>query len=224
MHTIELSNIVKDFQQADKLISLFRGCSYTFKQGQTYAITGVSGTGKSTLLHIIAGIEKPTSGTVLYDGHAIHKDTNTRLSSYVRDKIGIIFQYAYLINTLNVVENVEIKALIAGLSLTEARRQAEELLSLVGLIDKRYTAAAALSGGEQQRVAIARALMLRPPFIVADELTAHLDSENKKSIIDLLISRANLFGCGVIMSSHDPEAIQKMRHQLTIHQGLLCHV
>ena len=223
-HSIELQNISKEFNQAGKIIPLFSDSSYSFQQGQTYAVTGVSGTGKSTLLNILAGIEKPTSGSVLYDGQDSHRFPPEALRVHLQRHVGIIFQYPYLLNELNVLENVAIKGRIAGLAADAADLHARELLKQVGLEHKADVAPAALSGGEQQRVAIARALMMRPPFIIADEPTAHLDEDNKKMVCDLLLGCAELFGSAVIISSHDPEIIQKMEHKLIIHQGKICHV
>lgn len=222
-HTIELKNITKEFNQAGKLVTLFCGSTYFFEQGQTYAITGVSGTGKSTLLNIIAGIEKPTSGVVLYDHQDSHRFPPQALRLHLQHHVGIVFQYPYLLNELSVLENISLKGRIAGLSATVAQQQALELLEKVGLASKARAHAAALSGGEQQRVAIARALMLKPPFILADEPTAHLDSENKKLVCDLLLSCARLYGSAVIVCSHDPEIIKRMQHAITIHQGTICH-
>jgi lipoprotein-releasing system ATP-binding protein len=221
-HVIELTNISKEFYQADERTILFADSSYTFTQGETYGIVGTSGTGKSTLLNIIAGIEKPTSGKVTYDGIDIAHISAEKMRLYLQNYFGIIFQYAYLLNELTVLENVEIKGLIAGLSSESARKQASELLDRVGLSHKMHAQPAALSGGEQQRVALARALMLRPPFIIADEPTAHLDEETKRVIGELLIFCQETFGCALIISSHDSFITGKMKHIVRIHQGTLC--
>jgi ABC-type lipoprotein export system ATPase subunit len=223
-HSIEVKNISKEFNQAGKKILLFSESSYSFQQGQTYAVTGVSGTGKSTLLNILAGIEKPTSGKVFYDEHDSHGFSGEKLRLHLQRHVGIVFQYPYLLNELNVIENIAIKGRIAGLTAQAAQQEARELLKQVGLEHKELAAPAALSGGEQQRVAVARALMMRPPFIIADEPTAHLDEDNKKVVCDLLLSCAHTFGSAVIISSHDPEIIKKMEHKLNIHQGKICHV
>lgn len=220
---IELKNISKEFYQGDNRVLLFTDGSYIFMQGETYALTGISGTGKSTLLNIVAGIERPTSGEVMYDGVNIALQAPELLRAYLQRHIGIIFQYAYLLNELSVLENVSLKGLIAGLSPELATQQARELLNQVGLSSKADAVPAQLSGGEQQRVAIARALMMRPAFILADEPTAHLDEENKKGVIELLLRCSQLFGSALVISSHDPYIVEKMHYKLTIHQGKLCH-
>ena len=160
----------------------------------------------------------------MYDGQDSHRFPPEKLRLHLQHHVGIVFQYPYLLNELNVLENIAIKGRIAGLAAQAAEVQARELLKQVGLSHKESDAPAALSGGEQQRVAVARALMMRPPFIIADEPTAHLDEDNKKLVCDLLLSCAHVFGSAVIISSHDPEIIQKMQHKIVIHQGKICHV
>lgn len=222
MKSIILQHISQDFYQAGKKITLFKDVNYTFEQAKTYAITGVSGTGKSTLLHIISGLEKPTAGAVLFNEKNINLLSTDSWRAHMQQDIGLMLQYPYLINELTVLENVALKGRIAGLSEHDAQAQAQELLHQVGLAAFAASYPAQLSGGEQQRVALARALMGNPPFIIADEPTAHLDEHHKKAVAELLLACARKHGCGVIISSHDPAIIALMQTKLTIHDGALC--
>ena len=174
MATIHLENIKKQFNQNTTTMPVLSGITYTFDSGRTYALTGVSGTGKSTLLSILAGLEAPTTGNVYYNNSSMSTLTNKEKNYLLNKTVGLIFQMPYLIQELSVLENVMIKGLISPTNSIK-KDQALQLLDRVGLRSKAYFLPSILSGGEQQRVAIARAVINKPDFLLADEPTAHLD-------------------------------------------------
>jgi ABC-type lipoprotein export system ATPase subunit len=220
MATIYLENIQKKFNQNTETLNVLSGISHTFVSGHTYALTGVSGTGKSTLLSILAGLEEPSSGTLYYNQQACHALGAKEKKQLLNKSIGLVFQTPYLIHELSVLENVMIKGLISPSNFIK-REDALQLLERVGLLSKAHFLPAVLSGGEQQRVAIARAIVNRPDFIIADEPTAHLDERNREAIMSLLLDCQKEYGTGLIIACHDPAVWQKMEIVLELHQGLL---
>ena len=170
---------------------------------------------------MLAGLEKPTAGAILFNGRDIAQFTSVEHQNYLQKHIGLVFQYAYLIPELSVLENVMLKATIAGMPAHQAHEQARHLLHTVGLEPLAQRLPGGLSGGEQQRVAIARALMGKPDFLCADEPTAHLDEENKHRIRDLLALFQREVGCGLIICSHEPALFSASEHVLTLHDGIL---
>ncbi len=196
----------KSFLQGGQPVEVIKGISITFEQGKTYAITGVSGSGKSTFLQLLAGLDAPTSGVI-------------KCSSGIQ--LAMVFQFPYLIRELSVFENVMLKGFIAGRARAAGEAEAAELLDAVGLADKRDAYPGTLSGGQQQRVAIARALFNHPHFLLADEPTGALDEDTGKKIIDLLITLSKRWNMGLIISSHDPYVAHQMNEVLEMHHGTL---
>lgn len=213
---IKLVSVGKCFERAGDRPWVLRDISLEFKQGFTYALTGSSGVGKSTLLHIIAGLENPTTGDVLYHDIALSNASQAEHAEYLQNTVGLVFQYPYLIPELTVLENVALKGLIVGMSEDERSARAGELLHAVGLGSYADQRPRALSGGEQQRVALARALFLRPQFLLADEPTAHLDTDNAQEIVRLMKKFQHEYGMGVIVCTHDAELAQTMEHVILL--------
>lgn len=203
---------------ADRVLS---DLNAVFQRGHTYAITGVSGTGKSTLLHLLAGIDVPTSGTVMCEDAQGAQVSLYKQSSLLNKSIGLVFQSPHLLREFSVIENVMMPGLIAGKSMAECREYARELLEAVGIADKEDAAPMTLSGGQQQRVAIARALLNKPDFLLADEPTGNLDEQTGKLIVDLLKSCQQRWGMGMIISSHDAYVAQSMETIFIVHNGRL---
>lgn len=214
----------KSFKQGMHDTRILHNATYLFNQHSSVALTGVSGTGKSTLLHLLAGLETPTAGTVFFNETDISLFDAAQRQQFLLNEVGLIFQVPSLIDELSVIENVMIKGLTGREPHKHAYLKAQELLKSVGLCDKSHAAPRTLSGGEQQRVAIARALYTKPAFILADEPTAHLDAGTKKALIDLLLSCKKQWGAGLIIATHDELVAQRMDVILRLEKGTLTEV
>lgn len=217
--SLTLNGLAKSYTQGKRTTLIVENLNYTFLQGVSYALTGISGIGKSTLIHLLAGIDEPDKGDLLYNDCA-YRDLPSR-REFFQKNIGIVFQAPYVIDELSVLENVMIKGLIAHDSNETDQKKALELLGRVGLADRANDRCKTLSGGEQQRVSVARALFSDPAFILADEPTAHLDRQNAQMVIELLVSFQREKGAGLIIASHDPEVAEAMDVVLTLEQGRL---
>ncbi len=215
--TIQTDKLTKHFGGQEVL----RGISIIFEQGKTYAISGVSGTGKSTLMHLLSGFDKPSSGAVLFNDKNIAHFSSAARTHFLNQSIGHVFQQPYLIRELSVAENVMTPGLIMGSSLLAARPRALELLEAVGLADHAEKKPSALSGGQQQRVALARALFNQPSFLLADELTGNLDKETGRSIVAFLLELQQQSNMGVIISTHDSYVAESMQQRFSLEQGAL---
>ena len=173
------------------------------ERGEFLSILGASGSGKTTLLSILGGIETPTSGEVLVDGENIAAASEKRRAILRRTKIGFVFQFFNLAPYLNVEENILVPVLLNGKGKRSVEKELDDLLSFVGLSDKRTAMPGKLSGGEQQRVAIARGLIFSPDIILLDEPTGNLDSVNSEGIMQLLSRINSEFGTTVIQVTHN---------------------
>lgn len=174
-----------------------------FRHGQFTSIVGTSGSGKSTLLSILGTLDNPTSGTLRFGETAIGKMKAKKLADFRFENIGFIFQQFHLLPSLTSLENV-MAPLFTRKVPYDKKQRAEEMLEKVGLSDKRHSLPSQLSGGQQQRVAIARALVHEPSWLLADEPTGNLDSENSEMIYDILSTLNKDRNCGIIMVTHDP--------------------
>lgn len=215
--TIKLENITKKFGNYLVLDDI----NFEFKKGNAYALKGVSGTGKSTLINILSGIEFPTLGNIYYDKHNINTLKTDIKRKILQESIGLIFQYPYLIKELTVLENVIIKSLILNNKKENIKEYAIELIEKVGIIDKINKYPNELSGGEQQRVSLARALFTKPDFLIADEPTAHLDEKNKILVLNLLIELQQVHHMGLIITSHDEMITKKLPINIELHEKRL---
>ncbi len=206
---LSLIDISKTFLCGDSVTTVFNNIDICFKQEQTYGIVGMSGAGKSALMHIIAGIDTPSSGTVMCNNKDFADFSAQEFSYYLNTSIGLVFQSPYLLKELSVIENVMLPGYIAH-NKTQLYKDAASLLEKVGLAEKMMSMPRELSGGQQQRVALARALINKPLFLIADEPTGNLDDATGKAIVDLMLDCQKEWRMGMIVSSHDQYVIEKM--------------
>ncbi|PYK41326.1 MAG: ABC transporter [Verrucomicrobia bacterium] len=200
-------------------IEVLRGISMEIAHNEAVFLSGASGAGKTTLLYTLAGLERPESGTVEFEGRRLYSGSSTTQARLRNEKMGFIFQGYFLLPELTALENVLLPAMIAG---GRARRgDAEESLAAVGLGDRMQHLPAELSGGEQQRVAIARALTNNPDIIFADEPTGNLDSKTGDAIIDLLLNLTRERNKTLLVVTHDARLAARGDRQLHIKDGVL---
>lgn len=201
-YLVELININKTFKKGPAVINVLNDFNLGIKRGEFISIVGPSGVGKSTLLHIIGGLERPDSGIVNFEGESVYNQQNARLDSYRNNEVGFVFQFHYLLNDFTAIENVMMPAMIGKSSKKEAAKKAAEILEKVGMSDRESHYPMELSGGEQQRVAVARALMNNPKLLLADEPTGNLDKKNSYDVFELF-KKLNEEGVTVVLVTHD---------------------
>jgi lipoprotein-releasing system ATP-binding protein len=218
---VEARGLCKTFYDVDREIQVLRGLSLSVDPGEEVAIVGQSGVGKSTLLHILGSLERPTSGTVIFDGQDLFALDERALSDFRNVKLGFVFQFHYLLPDFTALENVMMPALIARLAEREARERAEAVLRVVGLADKLHRRPAELSGGEQQRVAVARAVVLRPKLVLADEPTGNLDPHTADEVHDLFHLLTRELGVTLIVATHNERLTRSMGRALRLSEGKL---
>lgn len=211
---IELKNVTQSFQTNESTITLFKQLNLTVSQGQSYAITGPSGAGKSSLLMLMSGLEKPTSGKINYANNGQVNNIDK-----LRDDIGFIFQQFHLLPELTALNNVALPLKLRGDK--SATKKATIWLEKVGLKHRANHKPSELSGGEQQRVAIARALVFEPKFIFADEPTGNLDQDNALDIADILFSCCQENGASLILVTHSKTLAQRAQHTFSLEGGML---
>ena len=202
---IRLQDVRKEYVVGDSHIHALDGVSLTVTPGEFVCISGRSGSGKSTMLNMLAGLEKPTSGEiVILDKHIENMSESARIR-FRRQYIGFVFQSYNLMPQYTAVENVELPLMLRGVGRKERRRQALAVMEQVGIVSHAEHKPSELSGGQQQRVGIARALITKPPIVFADELTGNLDTKTSAEIMDLLTGLFRSSGTTFLLVSHDPD-------------------
>ena len=220
---IFLREIHKNFPLSGMDIPVLKGITLTVPRGQFLAIVGPSGNGKSTLLNMITGIDRPTSGEVIVNGTDLKHLTEDQLAGWRATQLGIVSQFFQLLPSLNLLQNVILPMDFVKTDAPKLRRQrAEDLLDLVGLSDQIHKLPGLVSGGQQQRAAIARALANDPPLIVADEPTGNLDAKTSEEVYEILLKLADR-GKTVVMVTHDPDLACKADRKIEIINGLIAY-
>jgi putative ABC transport system ATP-binding protein len=218
---ISVNNLIKTYSSKVEELTILRGTSFDVFKGDIICLLGTSGSGKTTTLNILAGLDKPTTGKVFYDGHDIHSWTLDELSEYRLKEIGFIFQEFYLLEHLSALENVMVPIILKGKSEEDAKEAALDLLQQVGLKNKVMNPPGELSSGEKQRVCVARAIANQPSILIADEPTGTLDSKTGDTIMDLLISIAKERKMTMIYTTHDPYLTKLATRLFVIQNGLV---
>ena len=218
---LKAEELSKSFFDAGREVRVLRGLEFEVRAGEEVAIVGQSGTGKSTLLHVLGSLETPTAGKVYFEGRDLFALGERALAEFRNLKLGFVFQFHYLLADFTALENVMMPALIARMAEPEAARRAGEVLELVGLADKFGRRPAELSGGEQQRVAVARAVVLRPRLVLADEPTGNLDPHTADEVHQLFHLLNRQLGITLVIATHNEALTRSMGRALRMREGRL---
>jgi putative ABC transport system ATP-binding protein len=218
-HVVKLVDIVKSFPVGDGEVTVLKGLSLDVKPGEFVSIVGPSGNGKSTLLNMITGIDRPTDGQVIVTGRDIHNMSENQLAAWRGEHVGIVFQFFQMLPSLSLLQNVILPMDFAKkFKSRERRERAMELLESVGLEDQANKLPSMVSGGQQQRAAIARALANDPPLLVADEPTGNLDTRSANDVFDLFLKLVDE-GKTMLMVTHDKELSRRVPRVVEIIDG-----
>jgi lipoprotein-releasing system ATP-binding protein len=217
-HFLSVQDLCKSYNTSGSRIDILKRANLDLNAGETLAIVGASGIGKSTLLHLLGALDRPDSGTYLFQGEDIFLFDNVRLAQFRNESLGFVFQFHYLLPEFSAFENTMMPALIKGLSKQKARETAEAILVRVGLKDRLHFR---VGGGEQQRVALARALVLNPVILLADEPSGNLDKGSSELVHSLLLELNKEFCMTLIVVTHNMELASYMSRRMTIVDGQL---
>ena len=214
-------NIHREFTTANSVLPVLRGINLALEKGETAAITGESGVGKSTLLHILGGLDTPTSGRVRICSMALEGRSETELALFRNKKVGFVFQFHYLLEDFSALENVMVPMFLAGVDKLSARERGERILGQVGLTDRAAHRPHQLSGGEQQRVAVARALANDPEIVLADEPSGNLDTATGNRLHDLLFELNEDRKTSLVIATHNRELASRCQREFRMADGKL---
>lgn len=214
---LKTNDLQKDFKSPDGKLQVLKGINLQINRGESVFILGRSGAGKSTLLHLLGGLDRPTQGTIEFEGKNISRMNERELTQFRNKKIGFVFQFYHLLPELTVEENILLPSLI---SRQKRKEKASELIAKVGLSERRKHLPSELSGGEQQRVAIARALINEPDIVFCDEPTGNLDDETAQTVQKLIFD-LNREGHTFCIVTHEEDFARQGKRILRLHEGVL---
>ncbi|MBO7281318.1 MAG: ABC transporter ATP-binding protein [Bacteroidaceae bacterium] len=215
---IEVRNLTKSFGS----LQVLRGVDLTVNKGEVISIVGPSGAGKTTLLQLIGALDRPDGGSICFNGNDIATMSSAQLAKFRNTHIGFVFQFHQLLPEFTALENITIPALIAGRSLSQATKEAMELLALMGLTERAHHKPSEMSGGENQRVAVARALINRPDVVLADEPSGSLDSRNKEELHRLFFELRDRFNQTFLIVTHDEGLASVTDRTVRMVDGMVC--
>lgn len=217
MEILRIEHLSKVYGQGENQVRAVDDVSFSVEKGEFLAIIGPSWSGKSTLLHILGGVDRPTSGKVYVDGQDVYAQDEDHLAIFRRRQVGLIYQFYNLIPVLNVVENMTLPVLMDGRAVN--RQRLDELLDVLDLRGREKHLPNQLSGGQQQRVSIGRALMNAPAVVLADEPTGNLDSKNSQEIVELLKLSNRKYGQTLVIITHDENIALQAHRIIAIEDG-----
>ena len=218
---LKLRNVVKTFDQGPIEIPVLQGIDFELGRGERVAIVGASGTGKSTLLHLMGGLDRPTQGDVMIHNQSLAGQSEAALAAIRNRSLGFVYQFHHLLAEFSALENVAMPLLIRGQSASEARNAAQAILEEVGLAARLHHKPGEMSGGERQRAAVARAMVTRPSCLLADEPTGNLDEQNSTQIEALLLKLNADYQTAVVIVTHDRALADQMDRCLEMRNGVL---
>ena len=216
---IEVRGLAKTYGGPGVPVEVLRGLDMEVPSGGRIAIVGDSGVGKTTLLHILGALDRPTSGTVLYDGEDVYSRSDPELDRFRNRKVGFVFQFHHLIGEFSALENVAMPALVAGERLAAVEPRCLDLMKRLGVDHRAQHRPGELSGGEQQRVAVARALVMEPSVLLADEPTGNLDQQTGERLFALLEELHASLGLTVVMVTHNERLAARMPMEFRLRGG-----
>jgi putative ABC transport system ATP-binding protein len=216
---LQVEGLTKTYGKNDTTVTALGGVSFNVDKGEFVAIVGASGSGKSTLMHLLGGVDRPTSGNVTIDGNEIYKLNESEIAIFRRRNIGIIYQFYNLVPTLTAEENIMLPCLLDDRKPDENKLRT--ILETIGLSDRAKHLPSELSGGQQQRVSVGRALINDPAIILADEPTGNLDSKSSREIIDLLKLSNKRYNQTLLIITHDEKIALQADRIITISDGII---
>ena len=217
---VEVTNLSKSFQKGGQTLHVLRGVDMALDPGERVAIQGRSGSGKSTFLHVLGTLDRPTTGKIRFNGLDVFDRPAAGLDALRNREVGFVFQFHHLLPDQDALRNVMMPGLIGGQPMREVRDHAAALLERVGLADRLTHRPGELSGGEQQRVALARALVLQPGLLLADEPTGNLDPSTAEDVLALLIELNEEFGTTLVVVTHSAELAGRFPRRLALERGV----
>lgn len=221
---LETRDLRRVFSETGEKLEILKGVNFSMNAGELVALTGSSGSGKSTFLNLVGMLDTPTSGEIFFKGKPLSKFSGSEKDNYHLSQVGFVFQFHHLLSEFSAIENVCIPARISGMSARECRERGEMLLEAVGLKDRLRHLPRELSGGERQRIAIARALMNKPALIFADEPSGNLDEANSARLNELFGELNQKFNQAFLIVTHDEKLASFAKRRVVMHGGLIQNI